>query len=145
MNYIIVMILIMNLKSKGIDSNAYYYYKHSRDCGKKYVDIDKTFSDTNEKTINSIVNTYREQGIKEFSISSNFSDNPKLLNDFVNTGARIDRIKTLKSNNEEYTAFILKVDTPRENDIIKIEDEGIKSFNESVSELYDKETGKLDY
>lgn len=56
--------------------------------------------------------------------------------------ARVDRIEILKDKNKEYTAFVLKVDKPRENDIIKIEDEGIKSFNR---EFYDKKTGKFDY
>lgn len=130
------------LKSKGINSNAYYYYENSRDYNKKYIDIDRPFSDMNKEIINNIVDTYREQGIKEFSISSSFSDNPKFVNDFVNAGASIDRIEILKDKNKEYTAFVLKVDKPRENDIIKIEDEGIKSFNR---EFYDKKTGKFDY
>jgi len=74
-------------KEQGLSGNIYWAYRYSQEAGSDLLDFNEAIFD---EDVEEIVKFCREQGIKEFTISSNFSGLVSTLDAFDKLGCKMN-------------------------------------------------------
>lgn len=81
-------------KELGINHTLFWAYRHSQEAGNELIDFDEVIWDYD---IAEIAATLREEGIKEFTISSTFSSLIETLAAFEKEGIKMGSLTTTKA------------------------------------------------
>ena len=99
-------------KEQGLNGNIYWAYQYSQEAGSELLN----FGENIEKgDIEEIVKFCREQGLKEFTISSGFSGLIKTLEAFEKLGCKMNGLTRIPirfvnyETGEHYTAAAIKM------------------------------------
>ena len=100
-----------SLKDYGINGTAFWAYRKSIDAGNNLIDFSEVIWD---EDVEPIAETFRQNGITEFTISSTFSGLIKTLVGFENAGYKMAGTTKVNANYTDWaTGEYAKVDALR--------------------------------
>lgn len=88
-----------SLKEQNINHTIYWAYDHSKEAGNDLIDFDEVIW---EHDIEEMVTFFKENGIKEFTISSTFSSLIETLAEFEKQGCKMQGLTKVKSRHEDW-------------------------------------------
>ena len=100
-----------NLKEYGINGTAFWAYRKSIEAGNNHIDFSEVIWD---EDIDAIVQTFADNGITEFTISSNFSGLIRTLVAFEKVGFKMVGTTQVNANYTDWaTGENAKIDALR--------------------------------
>lgn len=82
------------LEEAGINRTVYFAYQKSKEIGKELIDFDDTIWSGD---VEAIVTTFKENDIREFTISCRFCDLIDRLADFEKCGCKMNGVTEVKT------------------------------------------------
>lgn len=90
---------IHSLKDAGINGTMFWAYRASKEVGNELIDFSEVIWD---KDIEAIVKTCKENGIKEFTISSTMSGLIETLVEFEKYGIKMSGLTQVKAKYKDF-------------------------------------------
>lgn len=86
---------VKDLSAEGINGTMFWAYQRSKECGNELIDFSEVIW---EKDVEAIVKTCKENDIKEFTISSRFSDLINTLVEFEKFGCKMNGLTKVNAS-----------------------------------------------
>ena len=86
---------VKDIRAEGINATAFWVYRKSEDAGNELIDFSEVIWD---EDVEAIAETFKQNGITEFTISSTFSGLIATLADFDKLGFKMAGITEVNAN-----------------------------------------------